>query len=657
MEVDHFYKSDIDFINYLEKGTCTGLPDDYIMFQNYLLDSSGSSHEKMLEVYSKSNSNYSIEITYSILSRLLNKFLNAKDIRECNPNLFSENITELLVKHKLFFKRDGKNHSAFETLMLSKQNIEYFSIELYSCYNPYYYALANTYTNRLKSYINNCPVTDMDYSDIVDIINYISLVITLVEKKETDYNLLLDGHYKLYTIVLDIMLQLCKLYSRFLNNPNYMLECGYSFSKNKLSTLIYDIENSVKTLTDTNLFFNKLVRDIETHLDNNCLDDTYISLISLLANDISNASPLTYSKIMNKLKDILLDTKYSIYDKIKFILNGPYTIFAKSANSLCTIYRDIEKYNEYSGFSEKYIVREKIVEILNHYIVDLKQIDNKEDIYITVANHMVLLLEKVVKIKGLYDNKYFQNPLKHSQNILLSLSTIANHMNMIWEHYNVLYHIYSIGETDNPIVIAKAVETNYNIIKNCVDGRLYIYLNMFTDLDSLNNVLPRESQKKTEQFIRLFFINLESMLQNQHVQEYYRKHPNFISNKDIETTRTIIGCLYIESIDYKVSELLDKLVNILTNDKQIFREDIPDKYIDPLLMVPIENPLECPGSKTIVDSVSIYNHLVFSETDPFTNLPLTKDELVTHNKQQDVLDRLEIFIKEFSEWKAIHKIS
>jgi hypothetical protein len=74
-------------------------------------------------------------------------------------------------------------------------------------------------------------------------------------------------------------------------------------------------------------------------------------------------------------------------------------------------------------------------------------------------------------------------------------------------------------------------------------------------------------------------------------------------------------------------------------------------------MVPIENPLECPGSKTIVDSVSIYNHLVFSETDPFTNLPLTKEELVIHNKQQDVIARLDMFTKEFNEWKAGNKIS
>jgi hypothetical protein len=270
---------------------------------------------------------------------------------------------------------------------------------------------------------------------------------------------------------------------------------------------------------------------------------------------------------------------------------------------------------------------------------------------------LVLLLEKVVKIKALYDNKYFQNPLKYSQNILLSLSTIANYMNMIWEHYNVLCHIYPICKTDNPIIIAKAVETNYNIIKNCVDGRLYVYLNLFSDIDGINNTLTKDSQQKTELFIKLFFINLDSMLQNQYIQEYYRKHPNFISSGEIETTRTIIGSLYIENIDIKVSELLDKLVEILTHDKQRFKEDIPDKYIDPLLMVPIENPLECPGSKTIVDSVSIYNHLVFSETDPFTNLPLTKEELVIHNKQQDVIARLDMFTKEFNEWKAGNKIS
>lgn len=658
MDIEQFHKSDIDFLNYLENKNADALSNDYSVFQHYLIDSSGTYYKQLLDLFSTSTTIYSNSIVHSILSRLVNKFSNAKDIRVCSPDMFSESTIDLLVKHKLFFKRDHRRHSVFETLMLSKTYIDYFNIELYIDHKHYYLPIANNYYKRLLDYTNNYSVVDMDYNDFTDIVNYISLVISLVEKKEDEYEMLIDSHYKLYTKILDVILQLNKLYTRFLSNPNYMCECGYSYSSSKLSQMIYDIEIPIKQFTNSNLFFKKLLREIDTKLDNNNLDDIAISLISLLTDEIGIANKQTYSKIEKGLKHILLDAKYSIYDKIQFILNCNYKIFTHSIESLCTIYRDIEKYNEYSGFSEKNHVREKIVSIVNNYIIHLDNISDclKEDIYITISNYLVLLLEKIVKIKNLYDTKYFKNPLKHSQNILMSLSLIASYLNMIWEHYNVLNRIYSIRETINPIIIAKIVETNYNIIKNSVAGRLYTYLEMFKDIDGINCILPVESQKNIEKFLTCFFINIESVLENHNIKDYYRNNPNFLSNSDLEATKTIVGCLYIESVDINVSNLVDKLVDIIAYDRQIYIEDIPEKYIDPLLMVPIENPVECPCSKTLVDRVSILNHLVFSETDPFTNLPLTKEELLTHNNKPDVLARLALFTQEFNSWKASHKV-
>ena len=101
---------------------------------------------------------------------------------------------------------------------------------------------------------------------------------------------------------------------------------------------------------------------------------------------------------------------------------------------------------------------------------------------------------------------------------------------------------------------------------------------------------------------------------------------------------------------------MDRLVNILKHEKEIYKTDIPDEYIDPLLMVPIDEPMECPESRTIVDRVSILNHLVYSETDPFTNLRLTKTMLIEHNNLSEVKDRCIEFKNKFNLWKSANRI-
>lgn len=55
--------------------------------------------------------------------------------------------------------------------------------------------------------------------------------------------------------------------------------------------------------------------------------------------------------------------------------------------------------------------------------------------------------------------------------------------------------------------------------------------------------------------------------------------------------------------------------------------DYPDEYLDPLLSEVMKDPVKLP-SGTIMDRSVIVRHLLNKETDPFTNLPLTLEQLV-----------------------------
>jgi hypothetical protein len=179
---------------------------------------------------------------------------------------------------------------------------------------------------------------------------------------------------------------------------------------------------------------------------------------------------------------------------------------------------------------------------------------------------------------------------------------------------------------------------------------------MFKDIDIINNILAETAIKKIDSFYNSFFGNINNLLENEDIIKYYRNNPNYIDNNDIENTKNIIGKYYIVDTNINVDTIMDRLVNILKHKKEIYRADIPDEFIDPLLMVPIDEPMECPESRTIVDRVSILNHLVYSETDPFTNLRLTKTILIEHNNLAEVKDRCIEFKNKFNIWKSANRI-
>ena len=90
--------------------------------------------------------------------------------------------------------------------------------------------------------------------------------------------------------------------------------------------------------------------------------------------------------------------------------------------------------------------------------------------------------------------------------------------------------------------------------------------------------------------------------------------------------------------------------------EEIYSEEMPSKFLDPILYTVIKIPIEIPDVEEIMDQYTIMNHLTFNITNPFTNKELTKKQLIEYNNQEEVKVRLENFKNEFTQWKMKFKI-
>ena len=180
-------------------------------------------------------------------------------------------------------------------------------------------------------------------------------------------------------------------------------------------------------------------------------------------------------------------------------------------------------------------------------------------------------------------------------------------------------------------------------------------INIFTEMfvNSLNCIVENDPEKNpnfTHSFLGFFIKIIESLC----------IHKKFIK-------------LIVSQELHPISELLLKFMDILSEFRPGFVEystislfimkcdeqkkklkvieEVPEEFCDPLMCTLIENPVELPEGKIIMDKDIISRHLLSNETDPFNRSVLTIKMLEDHNNRPEVKVKLESFIKKRDEWK------
>lgn len=76
----------------------------------------------------------------------------------------------------------------------------------------------------------------------------------------------------------------------------------------------------------------------------------------------------------------------------------------------------------------------------------------------------------------------------------------------------------------------------------------------------------------------------------------------------------------------QVASRVTELAQQMNEDEEVYA-DAPEEFCDPLLSTLMEDPVILPSSKAVCDRSSIARHLLSDQTDPFTKVPLTMNQV------------------------------
>ena len=192
-----------------------------------------------------------------------------------------------------------------------------------------------------------------------------------------------------------------------------------------------------------------------------------------------------------------------------------------------------------------------------------------------------------------------------------------------------------------------------------IDSVNIIYKNMFSSIQ-----MPRE--------LMLSIMNLTNTL-----LKTYREYGN-IDDVFVTTIQNVLS-VFIEN-DFYCSELTkfvdidageisdimdghddeDKIIRIIKkiiSEKKVDKDSqIPDKFLDPLLMTKIVDPVAIPNVDLIFDRASILCQLYDKEINPYTRETLTVQQFEQYNTLSHIIEKLKDFKTEYNDWSEMYEI-
>ena len=391
---------------------------------------------------------------------------------------------------------------------------------------------------------------------------------------------------------------------------------------------------------------------------------------------------------LDKIDDIFKTDFVNVHSKVKIIGESYNQIFSNESTILLLIdyYSYIEKYDENSGFYDKELIRFHITKSIIEYIQptirsnsprqleksyslkEIDNIDNRLSVFSKLEPHKLSsfitlivseLIENFTNLELAYN--FF---LKNNKNDVTNIYKYVNNFDNIILIYKLIHLIITNKDIRNPFVINKFCELINTILTFSIKNRLYCQLNqfnesMFNKIGIFDNIFI----DKIDNFYQSFFYDLFVISDDDDFLNTFIDNDSLYDRSCIEKTEKLVGFLYNTKLNTSVSTILNNFMNVMDNRLFIknktlekYDEEIPAEFVDPIYYIPIENPVEMPNTKTIVEKKIIMNHLVFNQTNPFDGLPLSRDDFLSYNSQSEVKERLDKFTEDFRKWRDLHKI-
>ena len=299
-------------------------------------------------------------------------------------------------------------------------------------------------------------------------------------------------------------------------------------------------------------------------------------------------------------------------------------------DKLVSIFIYIDKLVGLEEFTEKFFYKTNILEIISKnksYTITNKQfivilfhdIERTSGYLITSCNG---LEQSSANNKAVYD-KFKKNCLTYltrlSSRIRL-LNSIIIAKNSLLNEQDIQYHL---------------IKYYYGILKNSFDENSK-HIKFFVKSES-------EPYEKTE----LWNLFLEHLI----LPFSQTIEPVLHIDNIIEMLNRFYGDIkkYIELMDKELYTDFIGILSILSNETE-WPDDLPEQFLDPILFVPIKNPMVLPESRIIIEKAVIESHLIENHYDPFNRQPLTYETLVEFNHQEEQVKFCIEFIKKRNDW-------
>ena len=208
----------------------------------------------------------------------------------------------------------------------------------------------------------------------------------------------------------------------------------------------------------------------------------------------------------------------------------------------------------------------------------------------------------------------------------------------------------------------KIIEFVYTILNCSFNSKLYSETILFQESKISKKTLSYSLSIIITDIYHIIFNILDKLSKNKDYIDIYQLNSNYFDKKLILKTNLLFGeFIYSNSkktkLSYLLNNILEKIEKNKTHNNVVkFKKDLPDRFIDSILYTCINNPIEIPDALEIVDKYTIINQLSFSETNPFTNTPLTKQQLYNYNDNNEVKERLCMYNEDLVSWKIENKI-
>ena len=629
---------------------------------------------------------YSEDLCLRISKLIIKEFCCDKYNSNYPTDMFSGNFIKYLYDYELLYTNLKTNTrsltlNVFQSIINDKKTIDYFKFSLNTEHIEDYEFIISKLTRTLNTQIYTYLTPSQ--SLLTRCLNFLGLIQNLVDNKNDsdvddeeflDLMSLLEKAKHLYMLIYSSVSDIISIDSHTLNiytetgSPNNYLNSTVLVQMQKQ---IHEFKTYIDSLRKLNYFSENVISNIEafkienSHTDSELIENQVRTITYLFNTDTFLGESSKFNEFVENTKrhipTILKSDKINIHNKTKLVLELDEKFLSDNIDDLINLFIDIEKYNPESGYNEKHKLRNKVLNVLIYsdkvnYLSKL--CNDKLNEFITIlTSHFLFLFTQFKDTKVKLENVNNYNPT-----YTIQIAVYTKYLDEVSKFISKFTKIDNI--TKNSHFIYKQIELYFSIIQLSVNSRIYSEVPLFQNSSLSRKILTPNCSKKLECIYQNLFTNLEYLSKYDNFIEDYAKHTSLFNSKEYEQTVKYFG-EFVYNIDNKnkISDLIIKLVENIENKikeleskEETFDEPIPDKFLDPIMCTPIEKPIEIPGVKQIVDYYTINNHLTFSHTNPFTNSPLTKEELRTYNEEADVKERIKKFSDDLTEWKTQHKI-